>query len=450
MNSNIFKWLVFSSILFLFASTKHFLLGNSVWDFGIFEQFSWLIANGKINDISSLRGIAPLQDHFSLLLLPIGVIYKLLPSGYTLIALQSLALGSLPILSNILFNKNRTSSKLTTSLYIAICFSPLIFLVNIANFHPEVVSVPFILLAIAEIKKKKSLLFVFNLIVILSAKKSQVLVGMGLAIYSFSKGKMKKGLISLVISYIWWIISSKSSAPGGDYITSRLGYLGDSISNIIVNIISKPWLILNEASPDEIILYTVGLLLPFIFLLGKNSTISLISLMPIYLTNIISSSGSQRELYSQYSISILPFVIVGCWESIESKTKFNLEIIKRIYYSTLLITFIAFIGYSRIGYFKYRYFPNLSEAIEFQKTIKSIRTKNSVLTTDKYASRLSNRKLIHSIETNRLDSLNKYDIILLPVNGGKNIEKINQIKKTAVEFGIECKENNKFFITCEK
>ncbi|QNI62854.1 hypothetical protein SynTAK9802_02583 [Synechococcus sp. TAK9802] len=74
----------------LFGSTaiQHFLLGTQGWDLGIFEQFNWLIANGHIKTISSLRDITPLQDHFALLLLPISLIYKLLPNAYTLLALQ--------------------------------------------------------------------------------------------------------------------------------------------------------------------------------------------------------------------------------------------------------------------------------------------------------------------------------------------------------------------------
>ena len=88
-----------SLILFVFAGLKHILLGSSAWDLGIFEQFSWLIANGKINTVSSLRGIAPLEDHFSLLLIPIAFIYRIIPSSYTLLALQSIALGSLPALT---------------------------------------------------------------------------------------------------------------------------------------------------------------------------------------------------------------------------------------------------------------------------------------------------------------------------------------------------------------
>ena len=450
MKANLIKWLIFSIVLFIFASSKHFLLGSSVWDFGIFEQFSWLIANGKINEVSSLRGITPLQDHFALLLVPIAYIYKILPSGFTLIALQSLALGSVPVLSNILFLKSKISPKLNLGLFIAICFSPIIFLVNIANFHPEVLTAPLMLLAISEIKRKGNIAFLIYLILIFSAKKAQVLFGFGLGIYAFFNMRIIKGIAIFTLSSIWWFIASNFSSQGGDYLSLRLGYLGNSNVDIILNLMTKPWLVFSEASLSEIFLYSVGLLIPFIFLLGKKSLISFAALMPIYLTNIISSSGSQRELYSQYSISILPFVIVGCWDSIEDKSKWNEENKKRIFNLTLMAVMIGFIGYSRIGYFESRYIPNLSEALEFRKMSYEIKKDFSILTTDKYASRLSDRKLIHSIETNKVNRLNTYDFILLPKNAGHNTKRIQEIVNIAKNSGVKCQEQNKFFLICKK
>ena len=59
----------YASILFITAAVQHYLFGTQVWDIGLFEQFSWLISEGEITAISSLRQVAPLEDHFSLLLL---------------------------------------------------------------------------------------------------------------------------------------------------------------------------------------------------------------------------------------------------------------------------------------------------------------------------------------------------------------------------------------------
>ena len=151
--------IIYTTVLFGSTALSHFLLASHVWDLGIFEQFNWLIANGHINTISSLRDITPLQDHFALLLLPIALIYKLLPNAYTLLALQSLALGSLTALSAELCRRRNIAPQLTWALAIAITLNPYSFLVNRFQFHVEVLTLPLMLLAITETTQKRRWLY---------------------------------------------------------------------------------------------------------------------------------------------------------------------------------------------------------------------------------------------------------------------------------------------------
>ena len=46
----------------------------------------------------------------------------------------------------------------------------------------------------------------------------------------------------------------------------RLGYLGESKLKILATLITRPWVIFEEASPEAIILYSLGLFLPFLAL----------------------------------------------------------------------------------------------------------------------------------------------------------------------------------------
>ena len=432
--------LIFSLILILFAISKHILMGSAAWDLGIFEQFCWLIANKSIHSISSLRGVSPLQDHFSLLLLPISFIYKLFPSTLTLLIIQSISLGSLPYLAV----KDKKTNKLYIGLMIAIVLSPIIFLANLSNFHPEVLSAPFMLIAIQESIKDRRAPYYLSFLISLSAKKSQLLFGIGLSIYSFAKGKVKRALNSLIISISWWLIASSYSSISGDYIQERLGYLGDSKVQIIITLLTKPFRIFYEAPPEQIILYTLGLTLSFLILFGKESIPGLIGTIPVYFTNIISSAGSQRELYSQYSISILPFIIIACLDSIEGKKNLSERIINRIYLSTILISSIAFFGYSRIGYFQSRYLPNFKESIAFHKIKSNIPKYSAVLTNSQMGAHLANRELLHITEDHNFQELENYDYIILPKSKDKFIV------KEAKKYKMDCYEPNDYHVICKK
>ena len=150
---------IYASLLIVFASSKHFLLGNDIADLAFFEQFAWLIAHGKLFEPSSLLNRAPLQDHFSLLLIPVGIIYKFIPSTYTLVTIQSISLATLPVLAANFSRVRNIPNQLTLSLIISIAFSPYIFLVNLSNFHPEVVAAPFMLVTLAESSRKRRSIF---------------------------------------------------------------------------------------------------------------------------------------------------------------------------------------------------------------------------------------------------------------------------------------------------
>ena len=170
-----------------------------------------------------------------------------------------------------------------------------------------------------------------------------------------------------------------------------------------------------------------------------------------------------RELDSHYSIAIIPFILVGCIQSIDSIQSISFKQHKRILYFTIVLSLIAFIGYSRIGYFSSRYFPRIAEAYAFHDVRKSISSDKSVLTNDNYISHLSSRYLVSSVEATYL-TLDNYDYVVFPgINnqariGGKlrpviasSLEpQIQKALQEANEVGMKCSSPNEFIRICTK
>ena len=469
---------IYIFILFFLASLRHFLLSSNRWDMGIFEQFSWLIANSRANEISSIRGIAPLEDHFSLLLFPIGLIYKIIPSTYTLIGIQSIGIGCFFYLILRFARQRIDNQKIYLSILISLFLCPYLFLVNLADFHPEVVIVPIMFLAATEVTSDNKYIYYPLLLISLFAKKTQVLFGLGLSIYAFIKGKKTKGISTLLISFSWWSISSRYSAVSGDYIAGRLGYLGQNNLEIVTTLVTSPWKIFVEAPPDSIFLYIFGLILPFLAILNKRAIPSLIATFPVLITNIISSSGMQRELNQHYSISIMPFILLGCLESLEEIDVSRKQVVNRIYYTTIILSIIGFLGYARIGYFSSRYIPRLEESINFHKVKVLIPSSSSILTSRDYEPHFANRALVKSFAYDNEFSVNevqnnlneqylplsKYDYIVLPErdNYVSKKGKLRLLKNTfgdshrkaiikeAENLSFECKKMNEHITLCSK
>ena len=455
--------IIYTTVLFGSTALSHFLLASHVWDLGLFEQFNWLIANGHINTISSLRDITPLQDHFSLLLLPIALIYKLLPNSYTLLALQSLALGSLTALSAALCRRRNIAPQLTWALAIAIILNPYSFLVNRGEFHVEVLTLPLMLLAITETTQKRRWLYYSSLILSLFAKSAQALFGFGLALYALARGQRTRAGITAGISLAWWLIASEMASAGGDYINLRLGHLGGSKLEIITTLISKPWTIFSEASPESILLYTVGLSLPFLALLRLRSWPALLGASPIYLTNLISASGIQRELNHHYSVGILAFLIAGCIDSMgTAPTSMRLHA-RRIVAITALLATTALLAYGRIGYYSTRYLPRMQEAMHFQHAKRVIPDGASVLAMRNYVSHMAGRLTIRQIEYD-YGPIDQYEWIVLPAPnvpievGGKLIAaghsrvgaRLRDVINEAEVNGMQCNEANSSIVVCSR
>ena len=455
----------YSLILFLTASLQHFLLGTNAFDIGLFVQFSWLIGQGKVSAIGSLLNVSPLQDHFSLLLLPLGLVYRIFPSPLTLISLQSVALGSLPFIAAWIAWRRQIRPTLIWTLLIAITLSPYPFLANRGDFHPDVLTAPLMLIAIVEVTKARRGWYYISLLLTLFAKNAQALFGFGLGAYACIKGSYRRGFTTIAISLGWWFLASALSSEGQDHVTNRLGYLGDTKFQIVGTLISKPWVIFEVASIEQIFLYTLGLCLPFLFLLRKKAGPALLACLPVYVTNLISSRGIHRELDGHYSIAIFVFLIVGCLDSMPALSEFSGKIIHRISWLTLVFAMAAFLGYARIGYFQTRYWPRLAEAQEFHKASQEIGEKESVLTSTNYAVHLAGRDKIEQIERNEFGEYSEFDVIILPgmnaktnyasgklqfVSDSKLGPIVSDVLKGAESEGFECIDYHKYITTCRQ
>ena len=456
--------IVYASILFATAAFQHYLFGTQVWDIGLFEQFSWLIGEGKLTAISSLRQVAPLEDHFSLLLLPLGAIYKVFPSTFSLIGLQSIALGSLPAVAAYVGVRRQIKARLVWALICAIVLCPYSFLVNRGDFHPDVLTIPFMIVAIFEATQGRRWRYYFCLLITLFAKNAQALFGFGLGLYAIARGRYIRGLITIVMSIFWWFLATHLSAAGGDHVAIRLGYLGDTKLEMLATLLVRPWIIFSVASPSEIFLYTLGLSLPFLALLRKPALACLLGAAPVYLVNIVSDSGIQRELNHHYSIPILAFLIAGCLDSMPSISVKARQIQKNIFNITLVLSLVAFLGYSRLMYFKTRYLPRLPEAVAFQSVISGIGSQESVLASSNYVVHLAGREQISQIEKDDYQEKWPFDVIIFPseealinvrgrlreVGKTKVGRKMNQVLKSAKAAGMNCNQVNGYIRLCRR
>ncbi|HBK65039.1 MAG TPA: hypothetical protein DD000_16365, partial [Cyanobacteria bacterium UBA11166] len=128
-------------ILFICSSLRHILFQSTAFDLGYFDQATYLISQGE-TPIVSFWGYHFMGGHADWILYGIALLYKIYPSVYWLFAIQAiaLALGALPVF----YLSRQAGLKESQSIAMAWVYLlyPLIFNLNLFDFHGEVIALP--------------------------------------------------------------------------------------------------------------------------------------------------------------------------------------------------------------------------------------------------------------------------------------------------------------------
>jgi uncharacterized membrane protein len=309
-------------ILFLCSSLRHALFQSTAFDLGIFDQAIYLISQNQ-TPFSSLMQIHILGDHAAVIYYPLALLYKIYPDVHWLFLVQSVALslGAWPSWSLArLAGLNQAQSRAIAFIYL---LYPVVFNINLFDFHPEVIALPALLAAILAARLKKVLWFCSAVLLVLSCKAvlSLTVAAMGLWLFWCEK-KQRFGAIALFLGIAWFVIASQKIIPlfSGSEVAGvgRYSYLGKSVVEIAINLILKPQLVLGKVLSFDTVKYILILclpviwgLLPFSRKIGLRYLIPLIPAIPTLAINILSDLSFQRSLAYQYSIPIIPFLLLA-------------------------------------------------------------------------------------------------------------------------------------------
>jgi len=305
---------------------------------------------------------------------------------------------------------------------------PLVFNVNLFDFHPEVIALPALLAAILAARLNKTLWFCAAIVLVLSCKAvlSLTVAAMGLWLLCFDK-KRNCGLIALFLGVGWFLITTQAVIPyfnlGREHAgIGRYQYLGDSVLEIAVNLILKPNLILGRLFSLDTFEYLALLVLPVIWWISPRGLTPLISAVPMLAMNILSDIPAQRDLVHQYSIPILPFLLVAVISSLagrnqsKGKTIFDRLPIPNYPLPKIIViwSLIAFLALAKYGYFWTIYLDSFDTLPATKEAITFINTKGSVLTTSHVAPHLTHRPVVKLTQAQTPPAnLAEFDYVLL-------------------------------------
>jgi uncharacterized membrane protein len=415
INQNPLVWMVgFSTfILFICSSLRHLLFQSYAYDLGIFDQAVYLISQGE-TPFSTILDVHILGDHAAWIFYPLALLYKIYPTVYWLFAVQaiSLSIAALPVWNLGVIAGLSASQAVTMSLVYLLY--PLIFNVNLFDFHPEVMAVPALFAGIWCAKRDKFRWFVFNIILVLGCKAvlSLNVIAMGVWLLIFEK-KRPYGIFAITAGIIWFVIASRiiipvfsGREPAG---VSLFGYLGNSVPEIMLNFFLKPGLVLGKVFSFNTLEYLTLLLSPVIWGLSPHNLMPLIGGVPILMLNILSQVHFQRDLMHQYSLPIIPFMMQAVIDNLAAG---KVLLRKNLY--IVLWSCLGFLILAKYGYFGSLYLKSIDTWQAMNEAVNLVQTSGSVYTTSEISSHLTHRKIIeYTNASENQGNLEKFDYILL-------------------------------------
>ncbi len=429
-----------AAIFFLCSSWRHALFQSTAWDLGIFDQVIYLIAQGK-PPISSFLGFHIMGDHASLIFYILALLYKISPDVHWLFGVQAVALavGALPVWSlSSLAGLNHKKSAAMAAVYL---LYPVVFNINLFDFHPEVIALPAILWAILAARLSQPWRFCAAVILILGCKGvlSLTVAAMGLWLLLFDreslsgKNRVKRAiaLFAIIAGTAWFLIVTQAIIPGFRGTESgsvgRYAYLGSSVLEIAANLLLKPGLVLGKVLSIDTFKYLFLSILPVIWGLSPRYLTPLVGALPTLVLNVLSEEPFQRSLAYQYSLPVIPFLLLAVISTEAGRSKKekgegekipithsqfsipNLNTSKKIIMWSLIL--FLFLGEYKDFWL---YLNRADTAQATREAVSQIQPQASVLTDNRLAPHLAHRPTIKALSqiSSEADSVN-FDFVLL-------------------------------------
>jgi uncharacterized membrane protein len=345
----IFGVCLFSSSFLFFSLFRFHRLTAYAYDLGIFMQGVWLMSQGE-TPFLTLRGLHLFADHFSPILLLFVPLYRLYPHPFWFFLFQSLSFGLCAIPLYRLSLRWLPSPSFALLFSLASLLHPVFFSMLFFDFHPLVLSLPFLLWAVLAIEEGRMGQFFAAIIFALSCREDVVLPVLCLSFWGMFRGR-KWCLFALILASFWfWLAATVMKGLSG---AKEVFYLalyerwGKTPLEILTNILSHPFTVIREmvmargiATPPGF--YPLLLLAPFGFvpIIGFEF---LIFGLPCFAFVTLGDRPAMRELGFQHGALVIFWIMVANligWRKVMGWMKGLSEKERRCWQTTLLSLWI--------------------------------------------------------------------------------------------------------------
>jgi uncharacterized membrane protein len=386
-------------LLFLCSTARHALFHSSALDLGYFDQATYLISQG-LTPIVSFWGYHFLGGHADWIMYLVAGFYRIYPDVHWLFAIQAIALSLGAIPSFALARQAGLNHSQARAIAVMYWLYPLVFNLNLFDFHPEVIALPLLITAIWAARARRLVVFTLCIVFSLGCRDalSITIAAMGLWLILLENRRVY-GAIALALGLAWLLIATQwlipHFRPAGVESVARYAYLGNSLPEVALNLLLKPQLILGRIFSLESLFYIFLLLLPIGWCVSWRQLTYLLPALPTLIINLLSELSLQRDLLHQYSLPVIPFLVVFAIAGLSQQTTW----IRRPRW-IMLWSIVSFVILAKYSFFGRVYLTRFDQLPTLHAAVAQIQSsQDSVLTSSYFVPHLTHRSQLEYTKT---------------------------------------------------
>lgn len=304
--------IIWTGTVSLVAIQKYNHFGFDALDLGIYGQVFHHTAEGRLFEFT-VHPHNYLGDHVELFILPLIPLYLMWPTTAMLLILQAgaLASGAIPLF---LIARQRLKGNYPLLIAGAYLLYPILFNIALFEFHILPFAIPLLGWMLYWYFEKKFSWFLILTILALSVREDVALVVIMFGILArIEKRSWHWILTPIVLSGAWFIAAVKIAGyfnqTGGYKFISLYSWLGETPREILMTVLTKPWLPLGQIVSLNNILLILGLTLPLAALPLIRWKYYLVPVL-VALQLFLAPFSATILIQTHYTSLLIPFVFL--------------------------------------------------------------------------------------------------------------------------------------------
>ncbi len=405
-----------ASVRYLTFHTGYFEL-NTAWDLGQYGQLIWNSLHGRLLEGTFVRDTATfLGKSFTPILLAFVPLYAVWPSPVVLLVVQvlGLAIAGFPLYW---FARKRLGSALAWLVALTYYLHPGVQHIGLTEFHEIALAVPLLAFATFFLLREhyRGLLICLALALLVKEEIGLITTVFGIYILLFQH-KRVLGLGIALFGIIWTVALLQVLIPffrgaeyGGTFYYfghgeigsggARYGYLGRSVPEIVITLVTRPDVVASAIWVPEKIAYVFHLLVPLAFLPLLGIEIAALAL-PTLTYSLLSTYPLQYEIRSYYFSPLLPFLffaaVVGMQRLLMWRGEWRAALVTFLCVSSVGAYFLNGAGPLARHFQPHRYHINDRTRLG-NELVSQIPPEAIVVGQNEFLAHLSNRQFLYEI-----------------------------------------------------